>query len=50
MGSDRKQTNCIVRWKATGGLELERRMSSPDLYFNRSMLVIVSKGRSRKTN
>lgn len=41
---------CGRRWKATGGLEQERRMSPSDLYFNRSMLVIVSKGRSRKTN
>lgn len=50
MGSDGKQRNCILSRKATGGLEQKRRMSLSDLVFSRSILVMVSKGRSRETH
>lgn len=50
MGSDGKQRNCILRWKATGGLQQKRRMSLSDLFFSRSILGMVSKGRSRETH
>lgn len=39
-----------LRRKATGGLEQKRRMSSTNVHFNRSMLVLESNGRSRETS
>lgn len=43
MRSEKEQRVCILRWKATRGLEQKRRMSPSDLHFNRRMLVMENK-------